>query len=456
MALPILTTQQTADSVKPENKSCRIFVSYSHKDSDDARQFMDHFKLQLQGLPELFISPDQVFFDRNKLRAGKDWDESIQSALDQAEYFIFLVSVNSLNSEFCYLRELAFAVSRSLPIIQVILNPCPWEKLPIPGDRQKRNLGKLGALPKDIEFSLKPVSDWIGKDRAHVWNEVAKQITAEITAAISAQPTQPEQSQTIKAVTSAASQHKFVPLLPYFCNQTAAVNEFNKRVKLWSNTALLVLTKGIHDDDLPNFWKRLHHKNLSDYLTVRNAQLLETKRFIWPFNKEEKSNAQEMMATMMSALSDALTGNPYQLTDEATLSRWLSASSGVITLVTDLPKEPKKNTAAGIRVLLDLLEHCSAEAQLNRLVIAMMLEDSELITEKDLQKTLKISGYQRTHLVDIMPLRDIGKEDIIQWYRVHVEKLQRISEEDLLRNFANLLIQPLRMRKFASKINEIL
>lgn len=419
---------------------------------------MDYFRLQLQGSPKLAISPDQVFFDRHKLLAGEDWDESIQCALEQAEYFIFLVSVHSLSSKYCYSRELASAASqsikRSLRIIQVILNPCPWENLPIPEDPQKRKLGELGALPKDDEFSLNPVSQWPEKDRAHVWNEVVKQITA----AISTQPAQTEQSHTIKTATSAtASQHKFVPLLPYFCNQTAAVNEFNKRIRLWDNTALLVLTKGIYDDDLPNFWKRLHGKNLSDYLTMRNAPLLETKRFIWPFSKEDKLNTQEMMSTMMSALSDALTGNPYQLTDEAALSHWLSTSSGVITLVTDLPKEPKKNTVAGIRALLDLLEHCSTEAPLNRLIIAMMLEGDELRTEKDLHKTLKMSGYQRTHLVDIAPLKPIDKDDISRWHRDYeVEKMKCINEEVLLQNLANLLIQPLRLRKFAAKINEIL
>lgn len=286
-----------------------------------------------------------------------------------------------------------------------------------------------------------------------MWNEVVKQITA----AILEKTTQSEQFQAIKNVTETTTQHKPVPLLPYFCNQNVAINEFNKRIRLWDNTVLLVLTKGIYDDDLPNFWKRLHGKNLSDYLTVRNAQLLETKRFIWPFSKEEKLNAQEMMSTMMSALSDALTGNPYQLTNEAALSHWLSTSSGVITLVTDLPKEPKKNTVAGIRVLLDLLEHCSTEAPLNRLVIAMMLEDSELITEKDLHKTLKMSGYQRTHLVDIAPLKPIDKDDISRWHRDYeVEKLKCVNEEVLLQNLANFLIQPLRMRKFAAKINEIL
>lgn len=455
MPLPSQISQQATNPTDPEKNNCRVFVSYSHNDSDEAKQFMAYFRLQLEGLPELAISPEQVFFDRNKLRAGEEWDESIQCALEQAEYFIFLVSVNSLNSNYCCSRELAAAVQKSLRIIQVILAPCPWENKPIPQDSRKRNLGALGALPKDDRFSLKPVSDWVGKDRAHVWNEVVKQITEAMSQPI-AQPAQ----QSIVNTTLAAktSQHKLRPLLPYFCNQTVAVNDFNKQIKLWNNTALLVLAKGVYDDDLPNFWKRLHHKNLNDYLAARNAELQEPRPFIWPLSEGRKINTQEIKSDMISALSDALTQNPFLLTDETALSHYFSESPKTFTLVTNLPKEPKIHLTASIRTLLDLLEQCPAETPLNRLVIAMMVEDNELVNEKDLYKTLKMSTYQRTHLLEIEPLKPIGKDDISRWHRDYqVEELSRINEDNLLRNhFANLLIQPLRMRKFAEKINEIL
>lgn len=454
MPLPNQISQQSTDPTGTERKGCRVFVSYSHNDSEDAKEFMKYLKLQLLSSPEMAISPEQVFFDRNKLHAGEDWDESIQTALDQAEYFIFLVSVNSLNSTYCYSRELAVAVEKSLHIIQVILNPCPWNNLPIPQDPKKRRLGELGALPKDDRFSLKPVSDWTGKDRAHVWNEVVNQITH----AISQPVVQPVRDHAISTEAATTSQQKFGILLPYFCNQTIAVNDFNKRIKLWNNTALLVLVKGIYDDDLPGFWKRLHHKNLNDYLATRNAKLQEPRPFIWPPSAGQKVDAQEIKSDMISALSDALTRNPFQLMDETALSHWLSSSSEIIPLVTNFDKAPKKYLIASIRALLDLLEQCPAETPLNRLAIAVMVEDSELMNEKDLYKTLKMSSYQRTHLIEIDPLKPIGKDDISRWYRDEkVEKLIQVNEENLLRNhFADLLIQPLRMRKFAAKINEIL
>src|SRR6476659_8661276 len=125
MPLPIL--QQTTE-IRLSDKACRVFVSYSHKDMEDAKEFIKFFGLKLRGTPKLRITMEQVFFDRNKLLAGDEWDESIQRALEEAQYFVFLVSADSLYSSYCYSRELKIAAARALPILQIVLDHCPWEE----------------------------------------------------------------------------------------------------------------------------------------------------------------------------------------------------------------------------------------------------------------------------------------------------------------------------------------
>lgn len=450
MPLPTLIAQQMTEPIALEKKGCRVFVSYSHKDSEAAKQFMEIFKLELRGSPQLGITPEQVFFDRNKLLAGEEWDESIQCTLEEADYFVFLVSVHSLSSQYCYSRELAIAAERALPIIQIVLNYCPWEKQPLPGDSKKRTLGDLGALPKDDRFSIKPISEW--KNRHYAWNEVIKQLTARL-AKDHSPPIASRLTGAIEAV--AQSRHGIGPLLPYFCNQTIPVKEFQRRVRTWNHTALLVLTKGVANDNVPRFWDRLRNKDLQDYLTTRNEQLFEPRPLIWPLSDDRKINTEEFTSDMMSALSDALTGNAFQLSNESSLGQWLSALPAVIPLVTTLPKaQPKKIIAAGIRVLLDLLERCPTETPLNRLVIAMLIEDDHLISEKDLCKALKLLGYQRTHLVDLAPLKEIDQDDIRHWHRDYeIEKLCCVDEENFLRSvFTDALAHSLRMRQFAEKL----
>jgi hypothetical protein len=109
-----------------------------------------------------------------RLLAGDQWDDSVQVALEQARYFILLVSVDSLNSSYCVTRELQIAVARGLPILPILLKPCPWEGQPAPDDPQGRILGAFGALPKDDTFALRPVSAW--KSEAVAWNTVVNQL----------------------------------------------------------------------------------------------------------------------------------------------------------------------------------------------------------------------------------------------------------------------------------------
>nr|WP_304056110.1 toll/interleukin-1 receptor domain-containing protein [Nitrosomonas communis] len=436
-----------------EKKGCRVFVSYSHKDSKKyVNQFMEIFKLELRGSSQLGITPEQVFFDRNNLLAGDEWHESIQCALEEADYFVFLVSAHSLSSEFCYSRELAIAVGKALPIIQIVLNYCPWEKQPLPGDSKKRTLGDLGALPKDDRFSLKPIAEW--RNQHYAWNEVVKQLTERLSKDQS-QPITSRLTSAIEAVAQSCS--RLGSLLPYFCNQTVPVNEFQRQVKTWNRTALLVLTKGVHNDNTPRFWERLQNKNLKDYLATHNEQLLESaRRFVWPLSDGEVPKAEDLTSDMMSALSDALTGNASQLNDASSLAQWLSTSPHVVPLVTTLPRASKEIIAAGIRALLDLLERCSTETPLNRLVIAMLIEDDSLISEKNLGKALKIPGYQRTHLIDLAPLKEIDQDDIKRWHRDYeIEKLCCVDEENLLKSvFTDALIHSLRMRQFAEKLSK--
>jgi hypothetical protein len=130
MPLPII--HQSAETQLINERRCKIFVSYSHKDMDDAEKFIEFFDLQLRGTQELDITREHIFFDCHKLKAGDVWDDSIQQALDEAKYFILLVSANSLSSSYCFSRELATAVARALPILPILLKPCPWEHNPSP------------------------------------------------------------------------------------------------------------------------------------------------------------------------------------------------------------------------------------------------------------------------------------------------------------------------------------
>ena len=451
MPMPIL--QPAIEIAAPQPKACRAFVSYSHRDKGYARRFMKFLSLKLVELESLGIGEEHVFFDQRKLLAGDEWDDSIQRALDEAEYFVFLVSVESLNSKYCVARELAIAVARGVPILPIILKPCPWEGQPMPGDPQNRKLSAFGALPKDDSFALRPVSKWPG-DEADAWNTVVQQLAQRM---LRDRGQAPVPASIARAATAPASS-RLTPLLPYFCNQVAAVNRFNGRMRHWSSSALVVLCRGRHEDNVPRFWDRLRIKNLADYLSVHNGQLLEPRPLVWPQDTARRRRAEELASDMIGALSESLTGNSFQLKNVTALGEWLAGLWGVAPLVTTLPQEKKPVLALGLRTLLELIEQCPEQTPVHRLVIAAVIENEAVMNEKDLIKSLKLAVYRHTHVIDLMPLQEIEAQDIRRWHRDHeIESLCGVSEEEFLRRvFGDPLLARLRLGTFDTRVRPIL
>lgn len=449
MPFPIL--QQAIQARSSDKLGCRVFVSYSHKDAEEAKQFMDFFSVLLRGIPEVLITEEQVFYDQGRILAGDDWNASIQYALLKAQFFILLISVHSLSSKYCVSRELATAVKQGLIIVPILLNHCPWEKQPLPNDPGNRRLGALHLLPIDDRGGIRPIASWPGKDKADAWNEVMKQLAARLLKD-EAQPASSTPAPIKREITH-VQPFKNAPLLPYMCNQIGPVNEFNRGVRGWKHKALLVLAKGIHADNLPRFWDRLQNKNLKDYIQANNAQLFRRRPLIWPLRAGESMTPDERAATMLSALSEALTENGFTLKDIPALSRWLNTQSGVVILTTALPAQPKKLIASGLRSLLGILETCPADTPLERLVIAILIEDEDLVRERNFIKAREIKDFQRTHLIDLMPLKQIEKNDIRVWHNDYeIERLHNVTEETLLKTIlSETPDHGLRMREFADK-----
>lgn len=113
------------------------FAIYSHADEELKTALMKHLEpLRRQGLIE-------VWHDR-KIKAGEEWEGAISKYLECADIVLVLVSVDLINSSYCYDIEMDAALERQknqeARVIPVILRNCLWQSSP---------LGKLQALPKD-------------------------------------------------------------------------------------------------------------------------------------------------------------------------------------------------------------------------------------------------------------------------------------------------------------------
>lgn len=134
------------------SKALTIFISYSHADESLKNDLIKHLT------PLKRLNLIEAWHDR-KLKAGDDIDHEISESLEKSDIALFLISVDFINSPYCYDVELEKALELQakgqLTVIPVILRTCLWQHTP---------LAKLLALPKDG----KAVTAWSDKDAAMV------------------------------------------------------------------------------------------------------------------------------------------------------------------------------------------------------------------------------------------------------------------------------------------------
>lgn len=128
----------------------KIFVSYCHTDRALKAELQKH----LEPLKRLKII--QTWTDR-ELKPGDEWDREISNNLEEAEIILLLISIDFINSKYCYDIELKRAIARheegSAVVIPVILRTCLWQHAPF---------AKLQVLPQ----SAKSVVSWSSQDEA--------------------------------------------------------------------------------------------------------------------------------------------------------------------------------------------------------------------------------------------------------------------------------------------------
>ncbi|MCV2218015.1 TIR domain-containing protein [Thauera sp. Sel9] len=135
-----------------------LFYSYAHEDEKLRNELDGHLALlRRRGV----IRP---WHDRG-IVPGQKWDQAIDSQLATADLILLLVSMDFLNSDYIWGKELAAAIERAergdASVVPVLLRAVDIEDAPF---------AHLQGLPTD----LRPVTSWPNRDEA--WTDVAKGI----------------------------------------------------------------------------------------------------------------------------------------------------------------------------------------------------------------------------------------------------------------------------------------
>ena len=141
----------------------RVFISYSHRDSEWLRRLKTHFK------PFERTAVIEVW-DDTKIGTGDDWKQSIKDALKTTKVAVLLVSPDFLASDFIANEELPHlleaAKKEGAVIMPIILKPCGFERIPALSKFQavnspSRTLVEMNEGDQE-RFLLKLIEDVLG------------------------------------------------------------------------------------------------------------------------------------------------------------------------------------------------------------------------------------------------------------------------------------------------------
>src|SRR4051812_25268360 len=137
-----------------------VFISYSHKDEVWKDRLVTQLAvLEKQGLLETW--------DDRRIKAGEAWFEEIRKGMQAARVAVFLVSAESLTSDFILHTEIPHLLERrereGVTVFPVLCTHCLWDEVPW--------LARLQVRPLD----RRPLESFKGKLNSEL-TKIAKEI----------------------------------------------------------------------------------------------------------------------------------------------------------------------------------------------------------------------------------------------------------------------------------------
>lgn len=123
--------------VSIDDEAVDLFVSYSHVDESLKDMLLKH----LEPLKRMKLI--NAWHDRDVL-AGQEFDSEIKKNLEKSKIILLLISIDFINSDYCFDVELERALElhaeNKAVVVPIILRECLWKHTPF---------SKIMALPRD-------------------------------------------------------------------------------------------------------------------------------------------------------------------------------------------------------------------------------------------------------------------------------------------------------------------
>jgi hypothetical protein len=133
-----------------------VFVSHSTKDRAAVESLI---------IEPLEKSGAQIWYSKESIRGGQEWQQQIVNGLEKSEYFLVVLSTNAEQSKWVH-SEVSWAIeNRSGKILPVILNECNLHRIDLRLSRiQTVKIGDtdkvLAFVGPQLQLERSPLSSW--------------------------------------------------------------------------------------------------------------------------------------------------------------------------------------------------------------------------------------------------------------------------------------------------------
>ena len=108
------------------SNSLKVFISYSHKDTELKLMFETHLKVLSRKMPLDIWSDNQIL-------PGTEWNNDIFAQLQASQIVMLLISPDFVASSFCYTKELEIAMEnhekKKAMVLPIYLRPGAYDNL---------------------------------------------------------------------------------------------------------------------------------------------------------------------------------------------------------------------------------------------------------------------------------------------------------------------------------------
>ncbi|MBK9992762.1 MAG: toll/interleukin-1 receptor domain-containing protein [Saprospiraceae bacterium] len=133
----------------------KIFLSYAHEDFKIKERVLTYLK------PLLRENKVEIWHD-SMIRPGDDWDDEVQTSLDQCDIYLLLISPDSIASDYIIFKELQLAYQKNKKILGFLLSDCDWLSIALKVESdQKIMLGKIQIFPRKTDSAISPKTDLV-------------------------------------------------------------------------------------------------------------------------------------------------------------------------------------------------------------------------------------------------------------------------------------------------------